>query len=324
MNPLNKDLPWSKIELSSEGKIQGRLVDLESRWTFYWASTIENPWMLAMEHSFSMLPELPKYQGLSVENREGQDGNFVLLVRLENDDLMDIFHLFCLDLIRTVNLVSSEKIAVDVLLREIRRWHRLLNGLNSQLTFEEEQGLVGELHVLSALISRGSAVRALDSWVGPLGGAKDFSYNNFAIEVKSLNDRAGRAVSISSEYQLALEGLAGLHLVVVKLSNEINGSTLNQIVQDVSTKINDTSLEARFNTLLGAVGYTGKNKKIENTWRIIDVHSYLVNGGFPSISVDSISKAISTVKYKIDLDECKDFASNFEYSLSEICGELYD
>ena len=190
MNLMISNLPWTQIEPSSDGSIQGRLVSESSRWQFYWARTTVNSWMLAMEHSVPRVGNLPEYQGLVVENRSTPNDKSVLLLKLENESLQDVFYVFCLDLIKIVNLESIEDAAVSKLLSEIRRWHRLLNSSSTALSFEKEQGLVAELHIFSGILDRTSPEFALDAWAGPLGSAKDFISSDSAIEVKSIGSMA--------------------------------------------------------------------------------------------------------------------------------------
>lgn len=318
------NLPWNQIEPSSDGSIQGRLVSENSLWEFYWARTTDNPWMLAMGHSVARVGNLPEYQGLIVENRSLPDGKSVLLLKLENESLQDVFYVFCLDLIKIVNLESVEEVAVSKLLSEIRRWHRLLNSSSSGLTFEKEQGLVAELHVFSCILDRTSPEFALDAWIGPLGSAKDFISNESAIEVKSVGSTAEKIVNISSEFQLDLENLKSLHLAVVTLASDGSGETVQEIARRLSGRLIHLDLQERFNVLLNLSGFVASEKRSDRSWTVTDESQYEIDSEFPSLSSSTLPKEIQSVKYRINLSGCHNWQCDREEMYQKFTRSLND
>lgn len=318
------ELPWTEIEPSSDGSVQGRLVSENTRWQLYWARTSENPWMLAMEHSVARVGNLPEYQGLVAENRTTPNGKSVLLLKLENESLQDVFYVFCLDLIKIVNLESIEELAVGKLLSEIRRWHRLLNSSSSSLSFEREQGLVAELHIFSSILDRTSPEFVLDAWAGPLGSAKDFISSDSAIEVKSVGGTAEKIVNISSEFQLDLENMTSLHLAVVALASDGSGETVQEIVQKLSGRLAQLDLQERFNVLLNLSGFLESETRSDRTWTVIEETIFDLDAEFPSLSSSTLPKEIRSVKYKIDLSTCKEWQCDSEEMYQKFLRKIYD
>ncbi|MGJ3508934.1 PD-(D/E)XK motif protein [Enemella sp. A6] len=114
--------------------------------------------------------------------------------------------------------------------RTLDDWRYLLERERGSLGFEEILGLHGELHVLQ-LLAQHSPLRAVDIWQGPLGSPQDFLSHGRALEVKTTRSVDASTIRVSNAAQLDPEGLESLDLLLIQVSEDDRGQTLDERVE---------------------------------------------------------------------------------------------
>lgn len=304
--------PWKSILAPSDGSIKARLVNSENNWPFFWAVDSRKRFALALEHNQNFLPKIPKFSNLEVSNQLLENGSSYFLVTLSTSDAIDIFYDFCLDLIHSAEEMSTEKDAFQCVIENLGRWHRLLRGERSSLSRNQVQGLYGELFVLLKLLKIDMNL-AVDAWTGPFGTAKDFQFGNFSIEVKTTSSIDDLEVEISSEFQLDLIDCPALYLYCVSLQSENKSeNTISNLIEEILGYLDDQlPLKTAFLHRLRAAGID-KIKEYDNfAFEVVGEHVYEVRDDFPRIVNASISNAVSQVQFRLDLQKCLIWATNF-------------
>lgn len=105
------------------------------------------------------------------------------------------------------------------LLNRFEKWKSLFDKVGLQgLTPEEQRGLFGELFFIRKYIQhRSSAVKIIDSWLGPTRHFRDFQSGSWALEVKTTHGNNHQKIQISSERQLDSSNLDNLFLYHLSL-----------------------------------------------------------------------------------------------------------
>ena len=132
-----------------------------------------------------------------------KDGDLLTLrLSLENNDFLEIFCIFCQDLLDSVKVTNDDETAYHTLRSRYYSWRQLFRSDNARLTETEIMGLIGELLFLKDYMipERGIDV-ALESWMGPEKTHKDFSDQQDWFEVKTISF-GKESVRISSIEQL--------------------------------------------------------------------------------------------------------------------------
>lgn len=195
------------------------------------------------------------------------------------------------------------------LVEQLRPFLRLGVG-QPLLTSEEQTGLVGELQLLAELLQLCSdehaRARALETWVGPQGGLRDFFANGIAIEVKASADLRHR---VGFE-QILPRPEEALYLASVRVRRDASASlTLPDLVDRTAERLDDhlvPDFEARLASY-GSVGYrtdgsgayrsasgffvdAAELRQIDNASPILRRESF--SPGHPSPAVSAISYAL--------------------------------
>lgn len=129
----------------------------------------------------------------------------LLLIQLHHTDCLGVFATLCSDLTSAVTRESSEKSALRIVLNQLERWRTLFDrGLAAGLSPAEQQGLYGELHLLSRMIRRNSSdmTETVGYWVGCDKAMRDFQGEDWAIEVKTTATNGSDRLTINGERQL--------------------------------------------------------------------------------------------------------------------------
>src|SRR5699024_8227162 len=126
---------------------------------------------------------------------------------------------------------------------QLEKWRTLFDrGLASGLTPSEQQGLYGELHLLSRMLRR-NAINKTDIvsfWIGCDKAMRDFEGEDWAIEVKTTATNSSDRLVINGERQLdsTLINRLFLYHLSVEVSRK-NGQTLNKEVEDLRKMLSD-------------------------------------------------------------------------------------
>lgn len=314
------DDPWEGIAVSGrEGPFPARRVSAGGRWNFFWARDHDGNNLLLLLHApQSVTAEpLPKLKGVSVELASA-GGERALVVRLEDAAHKDIFRTLVLDLIAAAEKATDEAAAVAIAVRRTWRWHHLLRGgASGKLGEDEQKGLLGELIVIEhRLRPHVSPARAMDSWVGPLGAAKDFRLGRLALEAKASRGSAIPFVRISSEQQLSSADCDALYLHVVELTRDHSGgSTSNSVsiasvVEALRRWIGavDPDVLPLLDAKLASAGVDDPESYEEDRWVLGRTRLFRVTDDFPRVTPENTAQGVRGVKYSVDLSACEPFA----------------
>ena len=311
--------PWAVIAPPDRAaNISTRRADSDGPWDLFWAVDIERACLLflrfAEERSLSR--PVPRIRGLKVEIRRA-DGEAarLLMLRLLDPEQRELFHRLCLDIVAATEKAETERDAVARFLGRTWRWHRLLaRGRDDRLSDEEQKGLLAELEVLKAhLFPAIGAPAAVRAWSGPLGSPKDFEIGRICVEAKARRGAAAPNVEISSEHQLATEGIGALFLqvldVAVAADDAAPGATITEAVEAVRRRIpaNDHETRALFDERLSALGFDPDDDYSDRRWETGDERLFEVGPDFPRIVPSMFPGSVNKVRYRIGLPSCEPF-----------------
>ena len=233
----------------------------------------------------------------------------LLLIQLVNRDsrVCDIFAAICENIASTIQTVSSEKDAVNLVVSQMRKWQELFSKkMAKSLSVQEQQGLFGEVSFLQKLIcSSTDKARVVESWVGPNMAPQDFQSDSLAVEVKTTTVNKFPNVSINGELQLDETPLEKLYLynLVVEIV-PIDGKNLPELINELRDSLSqDPNALNLFENKLIYYGYfdIDVNAYKERRYQICKENYYLVQGEFPRIKKDVLLLGVSDVRYTITL-----------------------
>lgn len=250
-------------------------------------------------------------QSVKIHTVLREDGRWSLLFILEKPDLFELFRLFCEDIISSSRQCIDKSKGLPFVLARLVSWRLLFERGNLDLLTESQvRGLSGELLQLKSLIETISAPAAVQSWKGPDRADQDFQFENLAWEVKTVWPSASE-VTIASERQLDYTH-RDLQLVVVQLGNgsenTTNGFTLNQLVDCIRELLkSDFETYSAFENSLLRYGYSTRLEYDNQTLILYSTTRYKVITGFPCIRPQDLPPGLSSVKYKLNLNNCTFF-----------------
>lgn len=237
------------------------------------------------------------------------DGKMALSFSLLDNAYESLFLIFCNDIITICEKAGSGQAIVCAITRW-KYWKEMF-GKRKQTVLDKQEikGLVGELLILKeCLLTRWGEERAVQAWMGPLLGHKDFEIDNTWYEVKSVNENAIQ-VKISSFEQLESEEKG--HLVVVRLEDTStvaeNSININKLVLEIISLISDVENLNVLQMKLDNIGYSFDEEY--NSWNFLykGRQSYYVDNKFPRIRKKDVDNAIGNAQYTIMLDGIERF-----------------
>lgn len=247
------------------------------------------------------------YSNLKIDKRKVDSHSWEIVLSLVNPELEAPFSILCSQIINGL----AENKSIDggtYLATQLSRWSNLMKKSPS-LSQEQERGLIGELYLLQKAVRYIGEAKALSSWVGPESAPQDFLFEQGAVEVKSLYDKAGE-VKISSLDQLDPAG-ESLYLVLVGLSQSETGCTLKDKVAEVgklfkgfpelSTVFEEKLFESGYCEDLGKVGTAIKYSIVFSEW--YDASS----DDFPALRRHSVNPAILKAGYTLGVSSISRF-----------------
>lgn len=255
--------------------------------------------------------EYPQSRGFQVwpeTIKAGPHGRVRLCLALTENGYRDVFSVLVSDVTRSLADSKSGKDAVRSFFGRLNIWQLFFKRHSDGLSDSEQKGLFGELHVLRTTISKIAPVHlALRSWQGPARSARDFVFSNGAAEVKTTMT-GSRSFSISSLEQLDSDEAGELHLVLVSLRKSQSGTTLKEMVQDVSDMLSAESrhLLPDFNDKLLQYGYVHEaaNRYDKVKYDVASTAIFHVRPEFPSLTRSNVPAAVESASYAIRIEEC--------------------
>ena len=249
---------------------------------------------------------------IEVSLKRRVDQKLELKFDLLDDAYKSMFLLFCKDIIVICERAGSE-MAISNALTRWKYWKEMFGKKKSSILDKQEiKGLIGELIELRDhfVCDYGDTV-AVQSWMGPLSGHKDFEIDDTWYEVKAVTENAVQ-VNISSLEQLESE--VDGHLVIIRLEDASVTSALainlNQMVIKVTDLIKDPETFDLFRTRLDNMGYVPDEEYDNYNFVFKGRQSYSVTDKFPRLTRAGVSESIGNAKYTILLNGISDFKEN--------------
>jgi hypothetical protein len=262
---------------------------------------------------------LQAISGIDVDHR-------ALIVELEDREFVDLFSVFCTDLVERLSRCGRIPDAMTLLLERLGRWQHFMSIARDGLSYSSVVGLFGELHVLRSLLVPIGGIAMVAAWTGAQREPQDFVVPGVcALEVKTTESRGFRHVHINGERQLDQSALSHLFLTCIRLqADNQSGENLRTQVDELRALAAGTTefkllLERR---LLGA-GYMDRHAKRYDQFRfrIDEQRFFLVEDGFPRLVPKDLSAGVDAVSYRLDLRNCAPFERNLT-EVKSVLGSL--
>ena len=220
-------------------------------------------------------------------------------------DYIDLFYLFCDDLIDSSRHISQED-GYKFLMNRFAKWRDFGASTNRYLSENQVRGLIGELLFMNEqLFDKYGVGTSILGWTGTEPLKKDYSFNDAWYEVKTVsNDK----VTISSIEQLDSNSIGYLILYYLeKMSSEANDISINKLVDDILSKVNNPSDKSIFILKLVQAGYYKEEYYDQYVYRKIKENYFYVSSNFPKVNREDLPAAISNVKYDLIINMLDEF-----------------
>lgn len=254
---------------------------------------------------------LSDMRAVLVKSSERDDGRWSLFLILEDIRLLELFSLFCEDLIESSRSNFDLLESFVFVIGRLASWRQLFElGDLGLLSENQIRGLCGELLYLRTLVESIGALAAVSAWVGPSRADQDFQAQSHAWEIKTIRPGCD-VIKISSETQLDTK-LRSVDLVVIELGSCAVASqgafTLNSMIGEIQSLLKP-NYQARllFDNLLFQAGYILRPEYDALNLVVRNVAVFGVRVGFPCITPRCLPVGVSKVKYELNLTECEVF-----------------
>lgn len=322
MDPLNKAeeiaSAWKALEDNSRG---------DEGWMTILVSLKSSCKLLAGRHypgneeavlvgfsSFQMPTkgQLPEGRGFGVEEvrlgEQHSDHCWVALLKHPAGSI-DMFTMMAADIVSMLeNAVKKDESQLfSLFLGRIRAWQEfMLRNKEGVLHFDAEVGLYGELLMLEMLIDAGlPAIKAVESWSGPMDGIQDFMLGEGAIEVKTTTRTGSFPARISSLEQLDDSLRKPLFLGAIRIQLDDSGIRLPSRIDLVRVKIMETDPSALTEfelRLLHAGFFQTMAEKYTRHFCHTGTWVFAVDTSIPKLVPANVPNGILKARYDIELD----------------------
>lgn len=255
--------------------------------------------------------KLPEGQGFSVE-RADSDGARQLRLALTRRAAgsADLFAAMACDVVGALDEAASAGAAepklLQVFLGRVGAWQEFMRKGSQTLSPEAEIGLVGELTLLRSIIDAGVPLAsAIEAWVGPLDGPRDFELGTGAVEVKATLSAAGFPARIGSLEQLDDCVRQPLFLAGARLRQSETGQSLPALVAEMrDVAAGEPEAVRLLSERLIAAGYFEAHAdRYVRRFTLADTRVVEVKDGFPRLTPGSVPLGVTGATYEIDLDK---------------------
>ena len=232
----------------------------------------------------------------------------LLVIQLLTNTNKDVFACLCDNLIKHIQQIKTEQLAVKEVVNRLEKWKTLFEkNLSEGLTFPEQLGLYGELVFLDKLLKTGniSNTEVLKSWAGPNKAIRDFQGNGWAVEIKTISTNNTNQITINGKRQLDETLLNKLYLYILSVEvSQMNGKTLNEKIDELRELLFHDTIELNnFNTKLIEVGYYDSQRPLyeERHYKQRSEKAYIIKEDFPRILEKELRPGINDVNYTINV-----------------------
>jgi hypothetical protein len=221
---------------------------------------------------------------------------------------LELFAAMVADVAHAMDAESSddEKRLLRVFLGRIRAWQEFMRKGAHALSPESEIGLVGELTLLRTLIDAGLPLAsAVESWVGPLDGVRDFEIGTGSLEVKATLSATGFPAKIGSLEQLDDSVRQPLFLAGARLRQTDTGQSLPELVAEMRDVAAGEPEAVRLlsERLISAGYFDAHADRYIRRFKLADTRVVEVRDGFPRLIPGSVPLGVTKANYEIDLDK---------------------
>ncbi len=276
---------------------------------------ITNPSLFENDH-------FPKWEGTSIEKRLIAQDKHAVVVKLLNEDAIDIFNALINDIQNQIKNAKDADQALTLFTDCIYKWYEFFKKFSLKVLNQEQQrGIFGELYFIkNHLLPVIEPIEALNNWYGHDGMHQDFSFRNGNVEVKTTIRKEHKKVRISSEKQLDDTGLPNLFLYCITLNiDPNNGESLYNIVESLREYISQfpNALNV-FDTYLCNTGYLDEHAEHYQRYKYIFKKEYMfrVEDGFPRI-IDP-PEGVGSLQYSLVLSACLNYEKDVSNSIKEL------
>lgn len=234
--------------------------------------------------------------GMRLHRTTGETG-LLLVLCLEDPARAGLFATICADAIDAA--VSDIVDSLASFLGRLDAWRAFLREIRSGLPRSEIVGLFGELLVLERLVDADPA--SLLAWKAPDRGLHDFEREGQALEIKATLGPSS-VIHVSTLDQLDARGLSVLVLVRVRLAEDVDGRTLEGVVEAIANRLVAAGLRGEFRNRLLRRGLDVLTEPQAFTLRVREqaVEAWKVGDGFPRLLRDHMPLAIREATYQLD------------------------
>jgi Putative PD-(D/E)XK family member, (DUF4420) len=270
--------------------------------------------------------KLPNGHGFSVEriDLEGA-GNLWIALSRNSAGNPELFTTMSCDVVGALDCAvtagADEAQLARVCIGRVGAWQEFMRKGTQALSPEAEIGLVGELALLSAIISSGvAAAQAMESWVGPLHGVQDFELGTGALEVKATLSATSFPAKIGSLEQLNDAIRQPLFVAGARFRQIESGQNLPEFVSAMREAIQADAEAARlFAERLLAAGYIDLHEsRYSRRFFLNDIRVVKVGEEFPRLTPYTAPAGITWAIYEIDLDKVPSNSLRVEDALKQL------
>lgn len=314
-----KDNPWERIDVGSYPSSARRLYKEDTR---FWVSVnAEGNFLFFVEENGGFDFEIVnRLDCLSIQLDQFSNKTRLVCTLLD----AEMFDKFC-TIAKDVAAYSSGYGGLNLfrgVIARIYSWSEFLKPSRSGLGFRELIGFWGELFLFhSHFVESFGFEEALKAWIGPENKKQDFTFGDYAFEIKTSVVGDNNDLKISSIEQLH-KVTNFLYLITMKINESLglSGLTVADLVDKCITLIDeDDALKSDF--LHKIAEKYGKANDDELTRKFIDISmtAYEVTDDFPRIVPENLPhEKILKAKYTIDGNSLE------KYKASKTLREIVD
>lgn len=296
-----RDDPWDLIKepCYPEGR---RLYLKDER---FWVSMDENREILffVQDKGAGGIKPLENLSGLDVTIVDIGNGESRLICRLTSQeaDLLEKFATVAKDIAFNCSGFQGQQLFLKTQER-IKSWANFLRPSRTGLKHSEFVGFLGELYALAEhLMPVLPAADSVRAWIGPEGKKQDFTFNDFAIEVKTTLSGDQQAIRISSLDQLdkVTENLYLMRIIASPAAADSGFSLAELYGKCAEAVAHDVLQEGLF--LQKASGLYGRasESQLLDRYAIANVSLFEVTESFPKLTRGNVDLAIRDASYDI-------------------------
>lgn len=241
---------------------------------------------------------------------EDQNDN-LFPVMMADEAAVEVFAIFATDIASALSLDGTTMEArMSMLMDKIALWKRFFKKNTAPLSEEEVRGLIGELEILSRMITAYGVDAALETWKGPDGELHDFRYDAFRIEVKTWVNESAPRIFISHPSQIVIDTAWPVFIAAVQLAkDDVAGLTLPVRIAEVLNGM-IASQKSIIEVLLADVGYLSVHAELySKRYTVADTVFYHIRDGFPLIDPATLPGGVTNLKYALELGALSPFIS---------------